>query len=209
MTIFYIDTSTNYLFTGIVKDNNLLIERKLNLSHDLSTFAIDEVSKMFLEANILPKDVDKIIAVAGPGSFTGIRIGLTLAKVYAYCLNKEIITITSLEAMNCSYEKKDSLVIPLIDARRGYVYAGIYLNNLEIIPNQYISLDKLQNIVSSLKQEAIYISNDMIKNINLNKYDPDILKIVLRYQNKVSVNPHLVEPVYLKLTEAEENLLGE
>ena len=205
MTLFYIDTSTNYLYTGIVKDDNLLIERKLNLSHDLSTFAIDEVDKMFKEANFDVKDIDKIIVVSGPGSFTGIRIGMTLAKVYAYCLNKEITTITSLEAMKESIEY-DGLIVPMIDARRGYVYAGIYDGEKEVIPNQHISLDKLKLVLSGLEKEYVFVSNDIFKDIEVFKYNPDILKIVLKYKAKESINPHLVEPTYFKLTEAEENL---
>ena len=205
MTLFYIDTSTNYLFSGIVKDSELLVSKKLNLSHDLSTFAIDEVAKMFDEINFDVKDIDKIIVVSGPGSFTGIRIGMALAKVYAYCLNKEITTITSLEAMNASVEY-DGLVVPIIDARRGYVYAGIYDDNKEIIPNQYIALEKLKRILDDLGKDYVFISNDKIKDLEIKEYNPDILKIVLKYQNKAGINPHLVEPTYFKLTEAEENL---
>ena len=205
MTLFYIDTSTNYLYTGIVKNDNLLIERKLNLSHDLSTFAIDEVDKMFKEINFDVKNIDKIIVVSGPGSFTGIRIGMTLAKVYAYCFNKEITTITSLEAMKESINF-NGLIVPMIDARRGYVYAGIYDGEKEVIPNQHISLDKLKLILSGLEQECVFVSNDLFKDIETVKYNPNILKIVLKYKNKESVNPHLVEPTYFKLTEAEENL---
>ena len=205
MTLFYIDTSTNYLYTGIVKDDNLMIERKLNLLHDLSTFAIDEVDKMFREANFDVKDIDKIIVVSGPGSFTGIRIGMTLAKVYAYCLNKEITTITSLEAMKESIEY-EGLIVPIIDARRGYVYAGIYEGEKEIISNQHISLDKLKLILSGLEKEYVFVSNDLFKDIEVIKYNPNILKIVLKYQDKTGINPHLVEPTYFKLTEAEENL---
>ena len=205
MTLFYIDTSTNYLYTGIVKDNNLLIERKLNLSHDLSTFAIDEVDKMFREVDFDVKDIDKIIVVSGPGSFTGIRIGMTLAKVYAYCLNKEITTITSLDAMKESINY-DGLIVPIIDARRGYVYAGIYDMDKEVIPNQHISLEKLKLILSGLEKKYVFISNDIFKDVETIKYNPNILKIVLKYQDKKSINPHLVEPTYFKLTEAEENL---
>lgn len=204
MTLFYIDTSTNYLYTGIVKDNNLLIERKINLSHDLSTFAIDEVDKMFREVDFDVKDIDKIIVVSGPGSFTGIRIGMTLAKVYAYCLNKEITTITSLDAMKESINY-DGLIVPIIDARRSYVYAGIYDMDKEVIPNQHISLDKLKLILSGLEKKYVFISNDIFKDVETIKYNPNILKIVLKYQDKKSINPHLVEPTYFKLTEAEEN----
>ena len=61
------------------------------LAKDLSRFTVDEVSKMFDEVNKKPNDVNKIIVVNGPGSFTGIRIGITLAKLMAFCLSIPII----------------------------------------------------------------------------------------------------------------------
>ena len=91
MTVFYVDTSSNYLYTGIYRDKEMLAEKHVNLNHDLSTFAIAEIDKMFKECDVDVKDVDKIMVVSGPGSFTGIRIGMTLAKVYAFMLKKDII----------------------------------------------------------------------------------------------------------------------
>ena len=87
MKYLYIDTSSAYLYTGIVEDNNLLIEKKEFLEHNLSKESLFIVSKMFEEANIKVDDIDKILVVTGPGSFTGIRVGLTFAKVYAWAKN--------------------------------------------------------------------------------------------------------------------------
>lgn len=208
MICFYIDTTSNYLYTGLSKDNLLLIERKLNLSHDLSTFALDEVRKMFLEANVEPEDVDKIIVVNGPGSFTGIRIGVTIAKVYAYLLKKDIITISSLEAMNVS-NNSDKLHVPIINARRGYVYGAIYDGDRTILMEQHISLEKLKLILIGQKRDYEFISNDKFDDLGCVSYDPDILKIINTFKDRGGTNPHLVNPMYLKLTEAEENKMKE
>ena len=94
MTILYIDTSSSYLYTGIVQENILINSRKECLSNNLSTFAIDEIRKMFEEVNLKPNDIDKIIVNNGPGSFTGIRIGVTIAKTFAWALNKRIVPIS-------------------------------------------------------------------------------------------------------------------
>ena len=204
MICFYIDTTSNYLYTGLSKDNLLLIERKLNLSHDLSTFALDEVRKMFLEAKVEPNDVDKIIVVNGPGSFTGIRIGVTIAKVYAYLLKKEIITISSLEAMNISCSE-DKLHVPIINARRGYVYGAIYDGDRTVLMEQYITLEKLKLILIGQKKDYVFISNDKFDDFGCKNYDPDILKIINAFKDRGGTDPHFVNPVYLKLTEAEEN----
>ena len=204
MMCFYIDTTSNYLYTGISKDNLLLIERKLNLAHDLSTFALDEVRKMFLEVKVEPEDIDKIIVVNGPGSFTGIRIGVTIAKIYAYLLHKDIITVSSLEAMNVS-NKEDKLHVPIINARRGYVFGAIYDKDNIVLEEQYLTLEKLNLFLMGLNKDYVFISNDSFNDLETVKYDPDILKIINTYQNRDSINPHQVNPVYLKLTEAEEN----
>ena len=208
MICFYIDTTSNYLYTGLSKDNLLLIERKLNLSHDLSTFALDEVRKMFVEAKVKPNDVDKIIVVNGPGSFTGIRIGVTIAKVYAYLLKKDIITISSLEAMNVS-NKSDKLHVPIINARRGYVYGAIYDGDRIIFKDQHISLEKLKLILIGQKRDYEFISNDKFADLGCVSYDPDILKIINTFKDRGGTDPHFVNPMYLKLTEAEENKMKE
>ncbi len=207
MNLFYIDTSSSYLYSGIVSNNSLKASRKVFFGSELSKYALNEISKMFEKINILPKDIDKIIVVAGPGSFTGIRIGMTIAKIFAFSLKKEITTLSSLEAMAYS-SNFDSIKVPILDARRGYVYAGVYDENNNIILNdQYILLEKLQKYLNSLKKEYIFITNDSkLANLNRTKYNPDILKIVNMVKDRKSINPHLVEPLYLKLTEAEENL---
>ena len=206
MTYFYIDTTSSYLYSGIIKEGKVLSEVKQNFNKDLSKYTVSEIEKLFKIANLNPNDIDKIIVVAGPGSFTGIRIGMTFAKIFAWSNSKEITTITSLEAMQASIASKKVLV-PIIDARRGFVYAGAYKNGKVILKDQYIELSKLQEYLNKLSEDYFYITNDSKFNFD-NKfgYNPDILNIVEMYKDKTSINPHLVEPVYLKLTEAEENL---
>lgn len=207
MTIFYIDTTSSYLYTAIVRDNKLLIECKKDLGKNLSIETVSIVSSMFNEVNIKPKDIDKIIVVNGPGSFTGIRIGVTLAKIMAWTLNIPITTITSLEAMAKSI-KTDKLIVPIINARREACYGAIYENDKEIFEGKYMTVEKLKLFLLGLNKDYVFISNDTFP-FSVEKYDPDILNIVNYYQNKDSINPHLVNPLYLKLTEAEENRLKE
>jgi len=203
MTIFYIDTTSSYLYTGIVKDQKLLIEKKENLGKRLSIDAISIVADMFNEINLKPSDIDKIIVVNGPGSFTGIRIGVTIAKIMAWAKNIAITTITSLEAMAQSFHT-NKLIVPIINARRESCYAAIYDNNKEIMKGAYMPIEKLKMFLLGLNKEYVFISNDYFS-FEVQKYNPNIERIVNYYQNKASMNPHLVNPMYLKLTEAEEN----
>ena len=205
MTFFYIDTTSSYLYTGIVKDNKLLCERKENLGKNLSIYTVSIVNEMFDEVGLKPKDVDKIIVVNGPGSFTGIRIGVTLAKIMAWSLNIPITTITSLVAMAESI-KSDKLIVPIINARREACYGAIYDGDKEILKGEYLTIEKLKMILIGLNKDYIFVSNDSFP-FEVKKYDPDIINIVLKNKDKEEINPHLVNPCYLKLTEAEENRL--
>ena len=207
MKILYIDTSTNYLYADIVINHELLSEVKKNFTHDLSKYALYEISKMLEKCNLQPNDIDKIIVVNGPGSFTGIRIGMTIAKIFAFTLKKEITTISSLDAMRVSINS-NNIIVPIIDARRGYVYASAYKNNQVLIPDQYIKLDILLQKLNTFEEKYIFITNNKFNLDNINNYNPNILNIVNNFKNNKSMNPHLIEPNYLKLTEAEENLQG-
>lgn len=207
MKVFYIDTSSSYLYAGISDNDILLSSVKKKLGSDMSKFTIKEVENLFKEASLEPGDIDKIIVVKGPGSYTGIRIGMTFAKIMAWSLKKEIVSITSLDAMSVIETLK--VIVPLIDARRGFVFAGIYENNNVIMKNQYLKLDRLKEQLASLKKDYVYIGNqNKFKLENFMEYDPDILKIIIKYEGLKGENPHTIEPEYLKLTEAEENLKG-
>ena len=206
MRTLYLDTTSSFLYCGVISDNELTCEYKKNLEKDLSTFALEKISTMFKENNIDKDSIDKIIVVNGPGSFTGIRIGLTIAKTWAWSKNIPIIQIPSLLSMALSSKEETDFVIPLIDARRGYVYAGIYDNNYnEVMKLQYIKLETLKAATEKLGESISYISNDYF-DFKTEKYDPDILKIVRNCIAFEPINPHLVDAAYLKETEAEGKL---
>ena len=203
MISLYIDTSSNYLYTGLVQDDQLLVEAQVCLNQNLSIDALPIIVQNFEKVQLQPSDIDRIVVVNGPGSFTGVRIGITIAKVMAWSLQKPIVPVSSLEAMalsvsNCDYR------LPLIDARRGYVYGAIYDKNMKsIVEKQYTPLAKLLELAKEVGSFTI-ISNDFFDGLSVVPYYPDILKIVQHVESCDSVDPHLVNPDYLKKTEAEE-----
>ena len=207
MRYLYIDTSSSYLYSGIVEENQILAEVKEEYGQSLSEVTLPRIASLFEQAKLEPKDIDKIIVVNGPGSFTGIRIGLTIAKVYAWSLKIPITTIYSLEAMAISSEN-NKIHIPMLNARRGYVFAAIYNENQEeILKPQYLKLEDLKEKWKSLEDYEI-ITNDEFEDLeNITSYTPNILKIVEYFKDKQPINPHAVNPEYLKLTEAEESKL--
>lgn len=206
--ILYIDTSSSYLYTGIVENGKIVVEIKKEYNHELSKTALPEIVSMFEDNAIEPKEINKIIVVNGPGSFTGIRIGITIAKVYAWSLKVPITTITSLEAMAMS-SINDMIRVAIIDARREYCYASIIdQNDNFILKPVYIKYEELKEKLKDIGEYKI-ITNDKEKvPISASKwesYDPDIAEIVAKFKNKKEVNPHAINPNYLKLTEAEES----
>ncbi|MBQ3469005.1 MAG: tRNA (adenosine(37)-N6)-threonylcarbamoyltransferase complex dimerization subunit type 1 TsaB [Bacilli bacterium] len=206
MKVMYIDTSSSFLYFGIAEEDKLLVEVKKRYDEELSKMAMVDIEKAFKKAKVEPKDIDKIIVVDGPGSFTGIRIGITIAKVYAYSLNKKITTISALEAMALSNDHSNYLV-PMLDARRGFVYSAIYKKDLTTaLAPVHIKLDVLKEELKKYDDVLVITNDDIDIDYQKESYSPDILKIITKFKDKKSINPHAVNPNYLKLTEAEEKL---
>ena len=204
MKVLYVDTSSDYLYSGIVINDVLVSECQEKLGKDLSKEALPRIISVFKKANITPKDLDKIIVVTGPGSFTGIRIGVTIAKTIAWSLNIPIVPISGLTAMAIS-NKQDGYSMPLIDARRGFVYGALYDNNINsIVEDSHILLEELVKKCYDYRPITVITNNEIVTNYNVNGYEPDILKIVTYFKNKEGLNPHMINPIYLKKREAEE-----
>lgn len=205
MIALYIDTTSNYLYSALLKDDKITGEIKEKLDKDLSVFTLDKIRLMLEKSELTPNDIDKIIVVNGPGSFTGVRIGVTIAKTWALSLNTKISVTSSLKSMAISSKTNSSYKIPIIDARRGYVFSGIYDNNgNSILKDQYINLETLKCAIGNLPDSYSIITNNDIDIENKELYEPNFSNIFKYNINNEEVNPHAVNPVYLKQTEAEE-----
>ena len=128
--------------------------------------------------------------------------------LFAWTLKIPITTILSLDAMSISSET-NSYHVPIINARRGYVYGAIYDGDRTVLMEQYITLEKLKLILIGQKKDYEFISNDKFDDFGTIEYDPDILKIINTFKDRGGTDPHFVNPMYLKLTEAEENKMKE
>lgn len=200
MKSLFLDTSSFFVTVALIEDDKVLYLKEEEIKDDMSSRMMPMIRDAFNNVSFKADSIDKIFVVNGPGSFTGVRIGVTIAKVLAWSLKKDIITISSLEYLattNCDTD----YIIPMIDARRSYVYAGVYNNNLEmILKDQYIKYDDLKD----------YFTNSTIISIDelplSKKPNLDVLKIVKKHLNDTPLNCHSVNPNYLKITEAEANL---
>ena len=193
MKYLFIDSATTNLVVAIINEGKIAYIYNNNNGHDTSSKMMPVLAEAFDKAELKPQDIDKIFVVTGPGSFTGIRVGLTVAKTMAYTLNIPIVPISSLEVM-----ASGNGGTALINARRGYVFAGTYDDNLNnVYPDSYVLM--------SDKLDKPYISYDEF-DFTVEKPKIDVLKVILKHENDTPVNPHTIKPNYLKMTEAEENL---
>lgn len=205
MISLFLDTCNSNILIGLLRENKLINSISFINNNSLSEELLTNIDNLIKESNYNIKDIKKIYISIGPGSFTGIRIGVTVAKTMAWGLKINIVPISSLEVM-ASINTNKTYICPLIDARRGFVYTGIYNQKLDIIyENKYIKLDEFMKENKNLTDNMEFVSYDklfddiLIPNI-------DIEKIVTKHLNDESINAHMINPVYLKLTQAEENL---
>ena len=197
MKYLFIDTCTSHLIVSTIIDNKIVSYFNEKIDKGMSNYILPEIEKQLKDNNLEASNIDAIFVSNGPGSFTGIRVGLTIAKVYAWSLNIKVIPISSLEVLASTNTNENNLA--LMDARRGYVFLGGYDQNLNpLIKDSYILFND-ENY-----KDYRFISYDDFNN----KVEPniDILKVINKHKNDLGINPHALNPNYLKLTEAEEKL---
>jgi tRNA threonylcarbamoyladenosine biosynthesis protein TsaB len=128
MVIFAVDTSSKFLTAAIMRDDVVISEFMINCGEVRrhSEILVPQIELMFDTVDMKPTDVDVFAAGVGPGSFTGIRIGISVIKAMSQALGKPCVGVSTLECMANNVFSDDSLVCPLIDARRGNVYCGLF-----------------------------------------------------------------------------------
>ena len=151
MKILSIDTSSCICSVAILEDNKLIKEYSQNngLTHSESLMPI--IKRIFDELYFSLNDIDLIVCDKGPGSFTGIRIGVATAMAFSDSLSKKSIGISSLEALAYNV-KNDGVICSLIDAKNDNVYVGVF----EKISHKYIlrrnlSTENINDLLNELK----------------------------------------------------------
>lgn len=183
-----IDTSTKYLYLCLIKDNKIIKEIKEESNRNHAPNSVLLIEQILKENNINISILDEVIVGIGPGSYTGLRISLTIAKMICSFMDIPLKTISTLYLMSSGY---DGLVVPLIDARRGNFFCAAY-NDDVVLEDKLRAKEEIETNISNFT----YIEEDMFS-VNINK--------VLKQAKLVEQVDSLV-PNYLRLTEAEYNL---
>ena len=203
MRTLFIDTSTSDVSIAIINDNKLLTKISKSIPNAHSIYTVSFIEQALKEVNLTPNDINKILVVTGPGSFTGVRIGVTIAKTYAYLKNIDIIEVSSLKMMSLSTDH--DYCLSLINARNNNYYLGLYdKENNNVIEEQFNSKDKVIELIN--KYHPLIVSNEelIIEDYKVKRQELNIENICSYYNDKESKNSHLVVPNYLKLPQALE-----
>lgn len=153
MKILAIDTSNHPMSVALVENDQLLATTTLNMVRNHSIFLLPVIDDLFQKVQWQPQDLDRIVVAQGPGSYTGIRIAVTSAKVLADTLKIELVGISSLKTVAANVNPgTNALIVPFFDARRGNVFAGAYQwkdgQLISVLNDQHLSMqDLLEQLV--------------------------------------------------------------
>lgn len=162
MRILSIESSSLVAGIALLDDDIITAEFTINYKLTHSQTLLPMLANIRDILNIDMNSIDAIAVSGGPGSFTGLRIGVATAKGISLAIKKPLINIPSLEAMAYNFYNTKSLVVPIMDARRMQVYTGIYRNKdkFEIIKNQSaISIEDLINELNKLGEKIIFLGD--------------------------------------------------
>jgi len=156
-----LDTSTLMTTCGVIDDNRLLGEYSLSQDMSHSEKLVPMIKEVLDNLKLNIKDIDLYAVSVGPGSFTGLRIGIATIKAFAHLTNKPVVAVSTLEALayNLPFSK---IVVPMIDARRNRVYTGIYSwdnGRLETIMKPDVV--EISELLEGLKKyESVVVNGD-------------------------------------------------
>lgn len=157
-----IETSNAPLSIAIVKDGQVLAEIVQNIKLTHSVTAMPTIEELFKKVNIKPVEIDVIAVSEGPGSYTGIRIGVTIAKTLAWTLKKPLVGVSSLKVLAANALLFNGLICTLFDARRQNVYAAVFKGNeLEsVVEDYHVHIDELLNRLKAFHEPVMFVGQD-------------------------------------------------
>jgi tRNA threonylcarbamoyladenosine biosynthesis protein TsaB len=190
-----IDSATKYLYIGLFNDFQAIGTFYEEGHNDHSVKLMTVIEQLFQDNNLKVIDLDEIIIGVGPGSYTGLRIGVVVAKMFGWNNNIPVKKISSLALIASSVEKH-SLILAEIDARRGNSFLGLYENDgksLKLVDKE--QLTNLKDFQESLQKDFVTVQYG----------EPNMTKIFDSCLLEEVKDIHQLNPNYLRITEAERN----
>lgn len=188
-----IDTSNTNLSVGIAKDHALIGQVQYEAWQRQSEFLIQEIDKLFTDLKLTKDNIDEIVVAKGPGSYTGVRIAMTVAKVMAFAIKKPLYLVSSLEV----YKAKEGRSICLMNARSKRSYVGVYSQDEVILSDTIMDNEQIKIYIAAHPEYKVcgdvsYLSLEGEKvNVLENLMNADI-------ERNLCSDVLAAKPVYLK-----------
>ena len=217
-----IDSSAISAGCALVEGGKLVAEQFLNTKHTHSETLLPMISGMLKSAGVELCDVDKIAVSAGPGSFTGLRIGISTAKGLADATHKPCVSVSTLEATAYNFLSIDGIICACMDARCKQVYTALFKSENGVITrlceDRAISAAELSEELSRLDGKVILAGDgaELMNGFTEEKYAlaPPLLRfqrgsgVCFAAQNAPEISPAALMPSYLRLPQAERERLA-
>lgn len=226
MKILSIDTSNYVLGIGLLDESQVMGEYISNIKKNHSVRVMPAIQTLMNECGVQPKDLTKIVVAKGPGSYTGVRIGVTIAKTLAWTLNIPMTGVSSLETLAASAGRYfNGYISPLFDARRGQIYTGLYRFKdgklLTVESDQLVMTTDWAPKLKEMDRDVLFVGNDLplhrqvIEDLlgsrarfaEVTEYNPRPAELALLGRDKPDEDPHSFVPNYIRLAEAEAKWL--
>lgn len=159
MKILSLDSATESATCAILDDNRILGEIIFNYKKQHSLILMPMIDELFKNTDMSINDIDAFVASKGPGSFTGLRIGMATIKGLSQGTEKPFVTVSTLDSLAYNLAYSDGIICPILDALRDNVYTALYtFNNCELTRiSDYMNIS-LDELVTMLKEKNCSIS---------------------------------------------------
>lgn len=222
MKVLAIDTSNYTLGIAIIDEEKVIGEYITNVKKNHSIRVMPAIEMLLKDCDLTPNDLTKIVVAEGPGSYTGVRIGVTIAKTLAWTLNIPLVGVSSLEILAAAVGRYfPGAVSPLFDARRGQIYTGLYQyenGKIKTVEKDQILQSKdWAKQLTRLAQPVLFVGNDLplhreiiveemgelARFAELTELNPRPSELAFLGMNRDGEEVHNFVPNYIRLAEAE------
>ena len=192
MYIVLLDSSNTSLSVGLARDNLLLESISYEAWQQQSEYMIPELNKLLDKYAVKKEDISAVMVAKGPGSYTGVRIAITIAKTIAVALGAKLYPVSSLRAQKDG--KNPSIC--LINARSGRSYIGVYEGNETLLEDQIMKNDEVLKYIAN--HPSYSVCGD-VKYLGLETKETNNIQEMLNLIEVLEdVNPLSLKPVYMK-----------
>ena len=205
-----IDTSSMVKSIALVEDERLLAELTINTKKPHSELLLEYIAELLKMAEKTKAELTGIVVNLGPGSFTGLRIGLAVAKAMAVALNIDLLGVDSLRALAYNLPLTDKIIVPLVDAQKERAYYAYYRwGKGQIEEVQPLAIANVAELLPTLGEEYIFLGDMAVKKmvkglVPLHRANASASSLIVAAKGTVPLDPDTAQPIYVRQSEAEE-----